>query len=95
MNTLFSPLQLLSVGLAGWMNRYQQAVIDYLVAENQLLKEQLDGRRLQLTDNRRRRLAVKVKALGRHGLRELETLFTSDTLLARHQKLVAEKWIYS
>ena len=38
MNTLFSPLQLLSVALAGWMNRYQQAVIDYLVAENQLLK---------------------------------------------------------
>ena len=47
MSTLFSPLQLLSVALAGWMNRYQQAVIDYLVAENQLLKEQLDGRRLQ------------------------------------------------
>ena len=34
MSTLFSPLQLLSVALAGWMNRYQQAVIDYLVAEN-------------------------------------------------------------
>jgi hypothetical protein len=27
-----------------------KAVIDYLVAENPLLKEQLDGRRLQLTD---------------------------------------------
>ena len=95
MSSLFSPLQLLSVALAGWMNRYQQAVIDYLVAENQLLKEQLDGRRLQLTDNQRRRLAVKAKALGRQGLRELETLFTADTLLAWHRKLVAEKWTHS
>ena len=31
MTTLFSPLQLLSVALAGWMNRHQQAVIDYLL----------------------------------------------------------------
>ena len=101
MSTLFNPLQLLSVALAGWMNRYQQAVIDYLVAENQLLrnhlgfltdvsdhpvptllKEQLDGRRLRLADNQRRRLAVKVKALGRRGIRELETLVTADTLPA-------------
>ena len=89
MSILFSPLQLLSVALGCWMNRYQQAVIDYLVAENQLWKEQLDGRRLQLTDNQRRRLAVKAKALGRQGLRELETLFTADTLLAWHRKRVA------
>jgi hypothetical protein len=40
MSTLFSPLHLLSVALAGWMNRHQQAVIDYLVVENQLLAEQ-------------------------------------------------------
>ena len=37
MGTLFRPLQLLGVALAGWVNRYQQAVIDYLVAEKQLL----------------------------------------------------------
>jgi len=36
-------LQLLGVALAGWMNHYQQVVIDYLVAENQILKAQLDG----------------------------------------------------
>ncbi len=34
MSTLFSPLQVLSVALAGWINRHQQAIIDYLVAEN-------------------------------------------------------------
>ena len=38
---------------------------------------------------------MKSKALGRQGLRELETLFTADTLLAWHRKLVAEKWTYS
>ena len=34
MSTLFSPLHLLSVALAGWMNRHQQAIIGYLVTEN-------------------------------------------------------------
>ena len=53
------------------MNRYQLAVIDYLVAENQPLKEQLDGRRLQLTDNQRRRFAVKAKAVGWQGYAQL------------------------
>jgi hypothetical protein len=50
MTTLFSPLRLVGVALDRWMNRYQQAVIDYLVAESHLLKEQLDGRRLKLVD---------------------------------------------
>ncbi len=55
----------------------------------------MDGRQLQLTDNQRRRLAIKAKVLGREGLRGLDTLFTADTLLAWHRKLIAEKWIYS
>ena len=28
--------------LAGWLNRHQQEVIDYLIAENRVLKEQLN-----------------------------------------------------
>ena len=46
------------------MNRYQQAVIDYSLAENRLLKEQLEGRRVRLTDQQRRRLAAKAHDLG-------------------------------
>ena len=50
--------------IAGWMNRKQQAVIDYLVEENIALKDQLHGRKLKLTDKIRRRLAIKGKAIG-------------------------------
>jgi hypothetical protein len=49
----------LLVTLAGWVNRHQQHVIEYLVEENRVLKGQLEGRRLRLTDDRRRRLAAK------------------------------------
>jgi len=52
------------VALAGWVNRHQLDVIDYLIAENRVFKQQLQGRRLQLSDDDRRRLAVKAKALG-------------------------------
>jgi uncharacterized protein (DUF2342 family) len=44
-----SPLQLLLGALAGWVNRRQQEVIDYLVKENRVLREQLRGRRVRLS----------------------------------------------
>ena len=59
------PLQVLLVTLAGWVNRHQQHVIEYLVEENRVLKEQVKGRRLRLTDDQRRRLAAKGRRLGR------------------------------
>ena len=34
-------------------------MIDYLREENRILREQLDGRRLRINDDQRRRLAVK------------------------------------
>ena len=49
----------------GWVNRQQQQAIDYLLEENRVLREQLGGRRLRLTDDQRRRLAVKGRLLGR------------------------------
>src|SRR5882724_2806445 len=60
-----SPLRLLLVILAGWVNRHQQQVIEYLVEENRVLREQLKGRRVRLTDDQRRRLAAKGQRLGR------------------------------
>jgi transposase InsO family protein len=80
---------------AGWINRHQLDVIDYLQEENRLLKERLCGRRLRFTDAERRRLARKAYALGRRVLNELETLVTPDTLLRWHRQLVASKWNYS
>jgi hypothetical protein len=57
--------QLLLFAVAGGVNRRQQAAIDYLREENRILREQLGGRRLHLTDDQRRRRAAKAKALGR------------------------------
>lgn len=89
------PWQLLLVILAGWVNRQQQQVIDYLRTENQVLREKLGKRRLLLSDEQRRRLAVKAKVLGRKLLAEVGTLVTPDTLLRWHHLLVAKKWDYS
>jgi putative transposase len=86
------PLQVLLVTLAGWVNRHQQHVIEYLVEENRVLKEQVKGRRLRLTDDQRRRLAAKGRRLGRRLLRQVATIVTPDTILRWHRQLIARKW---
>ncbi len=57
--------QLLLVAVAGWMNRHQQDVIDYIREENSILKSKLQGKRIRFTDDERRRLAVKARFLVR------------------------------
>ena len=91
MNAL-QPWQLLLVSLAGWINRHQQDVIAYIQEENRILKSKLKGKRIRFTDDERRRLAVKGKALGRKVLREVASIVTPDTILAWHRKLIAQKW---
>ena len=81
--------------LAGWINRQQQEVIEYLRTENAVLKEKLGKKRILLTDDQRLRLAVKSKILGRKQLSEIGILFTPDTILRWHRQLVANKWDYS
>jgi len=50
MTTIIHPFYLLVIALAGLLNRHQQAVIDYLIEENRVLKDQLEGRWLRFTD---------------------------------------------
>ncbi len=90
-----APLQLLLLMFAGWVNRQQQDVIEYLQEENRLLKERQDNRRLRFTDAEKRRLARKAKVLGRRALHEIETLVTPDTLLRWYRELVTRKWDFS
>ena len=81
-----------SHGCAGWLNRRQVAVVEYLVTENRVLREHLEGKRLRLTDAQRRRLAVKGRAIGRKALGELASIVTPDTILRWHRELVARKY---
>ena len=81
---------LLAVG--GWVSRWQLAAIEYLQEENRVLREQLGGKRIRLTDAQRRRLAIKGKALGRARLRELATIVTPDTILRWYRRLIARKY---
>ncbi len=88
------PLQMLLLTVAGWVNRHQQDVIAYLVEENRVLKEQLKGRKLRLTDDQRRRLAAKAKRLGRKVLDKVATIVTPDTIMRWYRRLIALKWSY-
>ena len=63
MTNAIQPFHLLVIAMAGWINRHQQAFIDYLIEENRVLKGQLEGQRLRFTDRQRRRLALKAKVV--------------------------------
>jgi len=87
-------LRFLLLIFAGWVNRHQQQVIEYLVEENRVLKEQMGRRRVRLTDDQRRRLAAKANGLGRQTLEQIATLVTPDTLIRWYRRLIALKWTY-
>jgi putative transposase len=89
-----SLLQFLLMVVAGWLQRQQAATIDYLKAENRMLRARLGGRRIVFTDAERRQLAEKARALGRKALHELGTIVTPETLLRWHRELVARKWTF-
>ena len=63
--------KLILVSLAGWMNRQQQHVIEYLKEEFKVLKEQQGSRRQKFTDGQRRRLARKAKLIRYGRLKEI------------------------
>jgi transposase InsO family protein len=85
-------LHILIAMVAGWIQRHQQRVITYLHEENRVLKAQLGGRRLRLTETERRRLAALAHPLGRKRLKEIATIATYDTLLRWDHRLIAQKF---
>src|SRR5712692_10743830 len=92
MPRVLDPFRFVLIAVAGWMNQHQLQIIDYLKEENRVLREQLGGRRLRLTDDQRRRLATRAKTIGRKVLREVATIVTPETLLAWHRKLISKKY---
>ena len=85
-------LQFLVLTFAGWVNRHQDDLIDYLREENRVLREHLGPRPLRLTDAQRRRLAVRGHKLGRRVLTQVAGLVTPDTILRWYRRLIAKKY---
>jgi transposase InsO family protein len=92
MDRLPPPLVFFLLLLSGWINRQQQAVIDYLREENRVLRAAYGPRRIRLTDDQRCRLAVKGKALGHRRLAEVAGIVTPETILRWYRQLVAKKY---
>jgi transposase InsO family protein len=87
-----APLQFLLLVFAGWVNRRQVDILEYLQEENRVLREQLGDRRLRFSDAQRRRLAAKGRAIGRRALEQLAGLVTPDTILRWYRELIAKKY---
>jgi hypothetical protein len=83
------------MALAGRWNDQRQEALAYLIEENRILRAQLRGRRLRLTDEDRRRLARRGQRLGRRLLNQVATIVTHDTILRWHRQLIARKWTYA
>src|SRR5262245_18619529 len=64
---------------------------EYLVAENRILRSQMQGR-MRLSDGQRKTLAEIGKRLGKKALEEVATIVKPDTILAWHRKLIAQKF---
>ena len=92
MDPLPPPLAFFFLLFSGWSNRQQQAVIDCLREENRVLRAVYGPRRVRLTDDQRRGLAVKGKALGRRRLADVAAIVTPDTILRWYRLLVAKKY---
>jgi hypothetical protein len=92
MDPLPPPLAFFFLLFSGWVSRQQQAVIDYLLEENRVLRAAHGSRRLRLTDDQRRRLAVKGKVVGRRRLVSIAGIVTPDTILRWYRRLVAKKY---
>jgi hypothetical protein len=90
MDPLPPPLTFFLLLFSGWINRQQQGVIEYLREENRILRAAYGLKRVRLTDDQRRRLAVKGNALGRLRRADVAGIVTPDTILRWYRRLVAK-----
>src|SRR5437773_6255532 len=77
--------------VSGKIDHEQRPKIEYLVAENRILRSQVEGR-LRVTDDQRITLATIAKKLGRAALEQIASIVTPETILRWHRKLVAKKF---
>jgi len=54
-----SALRMLLLTVTGWLDHREREMLAYLIEEHRVLRRQLGGRRLRLTDDDRRKLAAR------------------------------------
>ena len=90
------PITMILMMLAGWINREQQHMIDYLKEENSILKSELlkatGKKRIILNDKQRRRLAILAKKLGRRSIKS-ECLNKMLIFGERHLRYIVSEYI--
>lgn len=77
------------------LDKRAQQAIAYLKEENKILRQKIGTKRLVLTDQERRRLAVKAKPLGRKLLSQTTDILSAGTILGWYRKLVGCKYVGS
>ena len=77
--------------VTGGVNQELLLQIEYLTAENRILRTKLPAR-LRLSDTERATLAEIGKRLGRKALKEIASIAKPDTILAWYRKLTARKF---
>lgn len=87
-------IALLVASMGCWLERQAAAQIEYLKAENRLLRARLGRRRLLFTDPERRTLVILAKEIGSKMFRDLDPLVSPATLLRWQRELVARKWTF-
>ncbi len=79
--------------LAYCLDKELWKAIEYLKEQARVLKEQQEkDKRILLDNHQRMRLAAKAKQLTRELLEQTTVLFTPDTVMAWHRKLIAQKY---
>jgi len=64
---------------------------EYLVTENRILRNQIQGR-IRLTDPERVSLVLAARRLGRKALEEVAQIVRPETILGWHRRLIAKKF---
>ncbi len=87
MNYVRQPLELMLIALVGWVSHRQQLMIQFQNDQIEALLKKLGKKRILLTDDQRRVLAVKGKVLGRKAQLFVTTTWTFCTS-SRHSGLI-------
>ncbi|MDP9175380.1 MAG: hypothetical protein M3O30_16180 [Planctomycetota bacterium] len=77
--------------VSGKVDEQLRLKVEYLAAENSILRDQIPGRP-RLTDGQRITLATIGMKLGREALEAVACIVTPETILGWHRKLVAGKF---